>query len=129
MATAHKKHLELTRGEFEVMQHLWRLGHAFLGEVVESFGQPRPAYTTISTVIRTLEAKGFVRHRRYGNSHRYTPTLSRKEYAERQVLRLLELFFHGSAGELVRFMASEEVLSEKQRAALLEAARELIWTE
>lgn len=129
MPTAQKNHLELTRGEFEVMQHLWRLGHAFLGEVVESFGQPRPAYTTISTVIRTLEAKGFVRHRRYGNSHRYTPTLSRKEYAEQQVKRLLEQFFHGSPGELVRFMAGAETLSDGQRADLLEAARKLIRTE
>lgn len=129
MPTAQKNHLELTRGEFEVMQHLWRLGHAFLGEVVESFGQPRPAYTTISTVIRTLETKGFVRHRRYGNSHRYTPTLSRKEYAGQQVERLLEQFFHGSPGELVRFMARAETLSDGQRADLLEAARELIRTE
>lgn len=129
MPTAQKNHLELTRGEFEVMQHLWRLGHAFLGEVVESFGQPRPAYTTISTVIRTLEAKGFVRHRRYGNSHRYTPTLSRKEYAGQQVERLLEEFFHGSPGELVRFMDAAEILSDGQRADLLEAARELIRTK
>lgn len=83
---------ELTRAELEVMQIVWRLGEAFLGEVVEQFTEPRPAYTTVSTVIRILEAKGFLTHHVVGKSHRYYPAVGRDEYRSRFMQRVVRNF-------------------------------------
>ncbi len=121
-----KKPTELTRAELEVMQHLWRLGKAFLGEVVESFPQPRPAYTTISTVIQVLCRKGFVGHHRVDKSHHYYPLVSREEYRARVVKRTLNHFFNDSPAQLFSHFAEEGSLTLEQRRELQEAVHRLL---
>lgn len=92
------------------MQHIWRLQKAFLGEVVEQFTEPRPAYTTISTVIRTLETKGFVRHDVVGKSHRYYPAVSKEDYRSRFMQRVVSNFSMIRRARCCRFWPKAERL-------------------
>jgi predicted transcriptional regulator len=125
-----KQPLELTRAELEVMQHIWRLGEAYLGEVVDQFVEPRPAYTTISTVIRTLEAKGFVTHRVVGKSHRYSPAVTKEEYRAGFMKRVVSNFFNDSPGEVLSFLAWESgSLSVGQYEELRRVARQIVEAE
>ena len=64
---------ELTKAEEQVMQILWMLERAFVKEIVEEFPDPKPAYNTVSTIIRILEKKGVVSHKAYGNTYEYYP--------------------------------------------------------
>ena len=71
---------ELTRAELEIMQILWQIEKGFVNDILETMPTPKPAYNTVSTIIRILEKKGFVAHRAYGKSHEYYPIISRTEY-------------------------------------------------
>jgi BlaI family transcriptional regulator, penicillinase repressor len=73
-----KEMKELTRAEDQVMQILWRLEHAFVKDIVEEMPEPRPAYNTISTIVRILETKGFVDHKAYGKRTNIFLSLQRK---------------------------------------------------
>lgn len=117
---------ELTRAELEVMQIVWRLNEAFLGEVVEAFREPRPAYTTVSTVIRTLETKGFLAHRVVGKSHRYYPAVGRDEYRSRFMQRVVRNFFNDSPGQVLSFLAESGSLTVEQYEELKRVARQLV---
>lgn len=67
---------ELTRAEEQIMQILWQLNEAIVKDIIEQIAEPKPAYNTVSTVVRILEGKGFVDHKAYGNSHVYFPVIS-----------------------------------------------------
>ena len=67
---------ELTRAEEQLMQILWQLQKGFIKDIIEELPEPKPAYNTVSTVVRVLEGKGFINHKAYGNSHVYFPVIS-----------------------------------------------------
>ena len=102
---------ELTRAEEEVMQVLWKLQQAFVKDMLEYFPEPKPAYNTISTIIRILADKGFVGHQAYGKSHQYFPIVSKSNYSKFQLKNLAAGYFSGSFKSLLSFMAEEENLS------------------
>jgi predicted transcriptional regulator len=87
---------ELTKAEEQVMHYIWQLEKAFLKDIVEQFPEPRPAYTTISTVIRVLVKKGVVGHRTYGKIHEYYPLISKQSYFRGHIKRVVGNFFNGS---------------------------------
>lgn len=70
---------KLTNKEEEIMHVLWRLKKAFVKEVIVKLAKPKPHYNTISTVIRKMESKGFVKHKAFGNTHQYYPIISMEE--------------------------------------------------
>lgn len=92
--------IQLTRAEEEVMQVLWDLEHAFVKEVLERFPEPKPAYNTLSTIVRILEQKGVVSHEAIGRSHRYFPVVSKEAYRSATLERLSSDYFGGSFKEL-----------------------------
>ena len=116
----------MTRAELEVMQHIWRLREAFLGEIVDSFTEPRPAYTTISTVIRTLETKGFVKHHVVGKSHGYYPAISIEEYRGRFMQRVVSKLFDNSPGQVLSYLAESGSLTVEQYEELRRVARQIV---
>ena len=97
---------ELTKAEEQIMQVLWRLEKAIVRDVVEDLPEPRPAYNTVSTVVRILEKKGFVSHRAYGKTHEYFPVVSRDEYRKSYVKSFIRRYFGNSFQEMVSFFAS-----------------------
>ena len=112
---------ELTKAEEQVMQYLWRLEKALLKDVVAEFPEPRPAPTTVSTVIRVLVKKGFVDYKSYSKVHEYFPLVSKKEYFKRHMGTLIKNFFNGSvAGMASYFTENDDInLSELVQIKLI----------
>jgi len=101
---------QLTKAEEQVMQYLWNLDKAFLKDLVESFPEPRPAYTTISTVIRVLVKKGFIDYNTYGKIHEYFPKISKDEYLKGQFDGVVQDYFAGSVAKLASFLTRDKNL-------------------
>lgn len=115
-----KEMKELTKAEDQVMQILWRLEHAFVKDIVEEMPDPKPAYNTVSTIVRILETKGFVDHKAYGKTHEYFPLISKEKYTKFYLNNLLKGYFNGSFQNLVSFFAKENKMDIKSIERLLE---------
>lgn len=102
---------ELTKAEEQIMQLLWNQEKAFVKDIVEKMPDPKPAYNTVSTIIRILERKGFVGHNAYGKTHEYFPLVSRKEYTRSYMKNFMRNYFSGSFQEMVSFFAKEDNMS------------------
>ncbi len=111
---------ELTKAEEQVMHVLWDLGKAFVKEIIEALPEPKPAYNTVSTIIRILETKGFVDHDAFGKSHRYFPLVSKDEYKQFATGKLLAGYFNNSASSLLSFFIAEKQLGLKDADDLLQ---------
>ena len=104
---------KLTKAEEQLMQILWEMSHGFLKDIVDRFPEPRPAYTTVSTVIRVLVKKGFIGFKTYGKTNEYYPLVSKTEYFQRQVKPMLSSYFQGSPATMVSYFSSAKLnLSE-----------------
>jgi len=103
----------LTRAEEQVMQYLWTLERAFLKDIVEQFPEPKPAYTTVSTVIRVLVKKEFIGYKTYGKINEYYPLVKRDAYFSKQVKPIISNYFGGSSSPFASYFANEKLnLSE-----------------
>ena len=102
----------LTSLELKVMNLLWDKQKAFVKELIESWNeQPVPAYNTVSTVVRILQEKGFVKHEAFGRSHQYSPLLGRGEYQKRLMKNVLQNVFAGSVTNMVSTLVGSEEIS------------------
>ncbi len=102
---------ELTKAEDQVMQLLWKLEKAFVKDIIEQMPEPKPAYNTVSTIIRILEKKGFVGHNAYGKTHEYFALITRPEYTRSYMKNFMRNYFSGSFQEMVSFFAKEDNMS------------------
>lgn len=102
---------ELTKAEEQIMQVLWDKKKAFVNDLLELLPDPKPAYNTVSTIIRILEKKGFVDHKAYGKTHQYFPLVSKKAYTKATFKTLLSGYFSNSFQQMVSFFAKEENLT------------------
>ena len=101
----------LTKAEEQIMQYLWELDKAFLKDIVEQFPEPRPAYTTISTVIRVLVKKKFVDFNTYGKIHQYFPLISKEDYFREHFNGVVKNFFSGSVSNFASFFTNDDELN------------------
>jgi predicted transcriptional regulator len=111
---------ELTKAEEEVMQVLWRLKKAFIKEILEKFDEPKPAYSTVSTIIRILLEKGFVNYRVYGRTYQYFPVISKDDYRKSQMSSFVKDYFSNSYQKMVSFFAREDSITIKDMEAIME---------
>lgn len=102
---------ELTKAEDQIMQVLWTLEKAFVKDIIEELPNPKPAYNTVSTIVRILETKGFVDHTAYGKTHEYYPIISKERYSKFYLNSMLKGYFNNSFENLVSFFAKENNLS------------------
>lgn len=102
---------ELTKAEEQVMQHLWKLDQAFLKDIVEQFSEPRPAYTTISTVVGVLVRKGFISFDLFGKVRRYHPNISKERYFKKHFKNVIGSYFNGSSSKFARYFTENEDLN------------------
>jgi predicted transcriptional regulator len=105
---------ELTRAEEEVMQVLWKLKKGFVKDILEHFKDPKPAYNTVSTIVRILQEKGFVDHKAYGRTHEYFPLVSKRDYSKSHLSTFVNDYFSNSFGKMVSFFAKENSISVKE---------------
>jgi len=112
--------LELTRAEEEIMQILWDIKKGFVKNIVERFPDPKPAYNTVSTIVRILENKGFVDHIAYGKTHEYYPLIARDDYRKQTLNSMLDNYFGGSFRQLASFFLRHEKLDMRELEEILE---------
>ena len=101
---------ELTKAEEQIMQILWQLNEAIVKDILDKMTEPKPAYNTVSTVVRVLEGKGFIDHKAYGNSYVYFPVISEAEYKKFTFDKMMNSYFNNSYKSLVSFIANEKKL-------------------
>jgi predicted transcriptional regulator len=117
-----KKSLQtLTKAEEEVMQIIWDLGKCLVRDIIERLGDPDMPHSTVSSVVRILEKKGFVDHKAYGKTYEYFPVVSKEEYAEQGVKGLVEKYFGGSPRMLVSYLVKSNDLDLKELNDLMKS--------
>ena len=116
----------LTRAEEEVMQILWEIEKGMVHAILEKFPKPKPAYNTVSTIVRILEQKGFVGHKAYGRTHEYFPVISKRDYTKTSFRSFMTNYFGNSYKSLASFFAAEEKLSVKELEEIQRAIDEEI---
>ncbi len=101
----------LTKAEEDVMQILWEIERGFVKDIIEQIDGKKPAYNTISTIVRILETKGFISHESFGKSHQYYPLISKEDYRKQVFSKMKKTYFGGSIEKLVSFFVKEENIS------------------
>ncbi|MEL6672301.1 MAG: BlaI/MecI/CopY family transcriptional regulator [Bacteroidota bacterium] len=104
---------KLTRAEEELMQVIWKLEKGFLKDIMEAIPTPKPSQSTVSTILRILEKKGFVAHKVYGKSHEYYPLVPKGSYAKAFFQQFLQNYFNGSMPSMLSFFHKEGDLKMK----------------
>ncbi len=102
---------KLTNKEEEIMRVLWKLKKGFVKEVVAELPIPKPHYNTISTIIRNMEEKGFIKHQAFGKTHQYYPSVTKEEYRKMFMHKTIQNYFENSYKNVVSFFAKEEKIS------------------
>jgi len=102
---------ELTRAEEQIMKILWDLEKGFVKDIIEKIPDPKPAYNTVSTIVRILERKGFVSHKAYGKTHEYYPVILKDEYSKAHMKNFVNSYFSNSFEKMVSFFAREKSIS------------------
>jgi len=115
---------ELTKAEEQVMQILWDASESIVRDIVEQFPDPKPAYNTVSTVLRVLEKKGFLDHKAYGTTYVYFPLVTKKEYSKFQFTNLIKNYFNGSFPKMAAFFAKENNLSIQELEEMMDMAKD-----
>ena len=110
---------ELTRAEDQVMQILWSIGRGVVRDIIDRMPEPKPAYNTVSTIVRILETKGFVDHKAYGKTHEYFPLISKEKYTRFYLNNMIRGYFNGSFQNLVSFFARDNKLDATDLEKLL----------
>jgi len=105
---------ELTKAEEQIMQILWQLEKAFVNDIITEMPEPKPAYNTVSTIVRILEKKEFVGHKAYGKAHEYFPIISKEKYKQSSLSKLVNDYFDNSYKQLVSFFADNKCVSNKE---------------
>ena len=111
----------LTKAEEEVMHIIWQLDRCLVKDIIDALGDPDMPHSTISSVVRILEKKGFVNHKAYGKTHEYFPVITKEDYAQHGVKSLVEKYFGGSPKKLVSFLVQNENMDLKELNALMKA--------
>lgn len=116
---------QLTQTEEEIMQIIWRKGKCMIREIIESIGNPETPHSTISSVVRILEKKGFVQHKAYGHTHEYFPIISKEEYAQKDFKNWFSGYFDNSPSLLASFLIKKKALKSHEIDELMEQLKKL----
>ena len=116
----------LTKAEEEVMHILWDLDRALVRDILGRLPDPKPAYNTVSTVVRVLEKKGFVGHKAYGTTYEYFPLITKKEYTKFHFGEFMEKYFNNSFSQLATFFSKENKLSMQELEEIMNELRKNI---
>lgn len=115
---------KLTNKEEEILQALWKLDKAFVKDIISILPEPKPHYNTISTIIRNMEEKGYIKHLAFGKTHQYFPVVSKEEYRKTFMNKTINNYFENSYKNVVSFFAKEEKISVKELKEIIELIEE-----
>ncbi|WP_412986791.1 BlaI/MecI/CopY family transcriptional regulator [Pontimicrobium sp. IMCC45349] len=102
---------QLTKAEEDIMQILWQLEKANVKAIIEQLPEPKPAYNTVSTIVRILENKGFLDYEKQGKGHFYFPVVRKQDYSNQSINKLVDGYFQGSFKSMVSFFMKKNDIS------------------
>lgn len=111
---------KLTHQEEAVMLYMWELKEGVIKDIVDRFDEPRPPYTTVASVVKKLQDKGYVQAKRYGNVNVYSPNIEERDYKKTFMKEVVKDYFSNSYKELVSFFVKEQKLSDKELKEIIE---------
>lgn len=117
--------MQLTKTEEDLMNYLWKLEKAFMKDLLEAYPEPKPANTTVATLLKRMADKGFIAYNLFGNSREYYPLVKKKEYFSKHVNGLIKNFFNDSSSQFASFFTKETNLTKEE----LQELRKIIDTE
>lgn len=115
----------LTRAEEQVMQILWQIEKGFVKDILDKMPEPKPAYNTVSTIVRILESKGFIDHTPVGKSHEYYPLVAQNDYKKGYFKNFLKNYFGNSFHQLVSFFANEKDISGAEMEEMMKVLEKM----
>ena len=116
---------QLTKAEEDIMKILWGLNEGSVLSILEQFEEPKPAYNTVSTIVRILEDKGFVSYRKEGRIHIYFPLVNKNDYSNQSITKLIDGYFQGSFKSMVSFFIKKnDICIEEMEKVMKEINKE-----
>jgi predicted transcriptional regulator len=106
--------VKLSKTEEQLMQHLWKLEKAFMKDLLEQYEEPKPATTTIATLLKRMTDKGYVAYKTFGKSREYYPLIKKADYFSKHLNGLIKNFFNDSASQFASFFTKETNLTEDE---------------
>lgn len=106
--------MKLSKTEEQLMQHLWKLEKAFMKDLLEQYEEPKPATTTIATLLKRMTDKGYVAYKTFGKSREYYPLIKKADYFSKHLNGLIKNFFNDSASQFASFFTKETNLTEDE---------------
>ena len=119
------KAMQLSKSEEELMNLLWKEKKAFMKDLLDAYPEPKPATTTVATLLKRMADKGFVAYKSAGRSREYYPLVKKKDYFSKHVNGLIKNFFNDSPGQFASFFTQETNLTKAE----LEDLKKLIDNE
>ena len=117
--------MELTKAEEQIMQILWDFEKGFIKDILEYLEEPKPAYTTVATIVKILERKGFVAYKAYGKAHQFYPLVSKSEYSKIHVNSIFRRFFKSSIKDVVTYFAHNDKVKVSDIDEAIKALNEI----
>lgn len=112
--------MKLTNREEQIMEYLWLNGESFVKDIISSFDDPKPHYNTVSTIVRNLEQKGYIRHEDFGSTFRYFAAISKEEFVKKNVRQQVKKYFNNSYKSFISSLVESEDLSIEEIKQLIE---------
>ena len=109
----------LTKKEEEIMGYFWKEGPLFVKQILDLYGEPRPHFNTISTIVRALEEKGYLSHHTYGNTYQYYAVVSRDDFKKKTLRSVICKYFNNSYLDVVSSFMKEEDISLEELKGLI----------
>mgnify|MGYP000008479029 FL=1 len=105
---------KLTETEMTLMEILWQREKVFMKDIIEDYADPKPASTTIATLLKRMQNKDLVGYKLYGNSREYFPKVKKEDYFQGEMSSMIDRFFNSSVSQFASFFTSNSKLSQKQ---------------
>ena len=115
---------KLTHQEEELMLIIWQQGKGFVKEFIDKMDEPHPPYTTVASIVKNLEKKGYVTSKMYGNTYEYIPVLDEMEYKKKFLSHVVKNYFENSYKDLVSFFAEEKKISTQELQEIIQLIEE-----
>jgi BlaI family penicillinase repressor len=110
--------MQLTKSEEQIMGYLWKLEKAYMKNILDEFSEPKPAATTVATVLKRMTDKGFVSFQQHGSNREYFPLVKKTEYFSKQVNAVIKNYFNDSASQFASFVTNETGMSPEELTEL-----------
>ncbi len=106
--------MQLSKAEEQLMKYLWKLEKGFMKDLLDAFPEPKPATTTVATLLKRMKDKGFIDYTLFGKSREYYPLVKKTDYFSKHVNGLIKNFFNDSTSQFASFFTSETNMSTSE---------------